>query len=123
MKYTVKAGDSLSRIADTFTIGGMDYVPAIANYNNISNPNLIMIGQVLDIPDTWLKPEYQGAAPSANAPSIPGFPSPIQTALPPAPTGTAVAAPKTTIFGMSPTTLIIAGILVVGAALILGGKK
>lgn len=44
--YTVKAGDTLSTIAIKFgtTVG------AIAQLNGISNPNLIQVGQVLQIP-------------------------------------------------------------------------
>lgn len=45
-KYTVKAGDTLSAIAQTFGTS----VSAIAQANNIVNPNLIVTGQELVIP-------------------------------------------------------------------------
>lgn len=47
--YTVKSGDSLSQISYKF-YGDMMKYWKIANYNNISNPNLIYPGQHLKIP-------------------------------------------------------------------------
>ena len=44
--YIVKAGDTLSKIANSFHTT----VAAIAKRNNISNPNLIVVGQRLEIP-------------------------------------------------------------------------
>ena len=44
--YTVKPGDTLFRIALQFGTT----VPAIAQANNITNPSLIFVGQVLNIP-------------------------------------------------------------------------
>lgn len=46
--YTVKAGDTLSSIANKY---GTTY-QKLASYNSISNPNLIRVGQVLKIPST-----------------------------------------------------------------------
>lgn len=46
--YTVKAGDSLSSIAEEF-LGDLLRFDEIANLNNIANPNLISVGQVLKI--------------------------------------------------------------------------
>jgi len=68
-KYTVKSGDTLSKISAAYTIGGSAYAVAIANYNNIDNPNLIQVGQTINIPDNWLKPQYQTA--STVTPSLP----------------------------------------------------
>lgn len=45
--YTVKSGDTLSKIAASF---GLDSWRSIVSANNISNPNLIRVGQVLEIP-------------------------------------------------------------------------
>lgn len=45
--YTVKAGDTLSSIASKY---GTTY-QKLAQYNNISNPNFIQIGQVIKIPN------------------------------------------------------------------------
>ncbi|EYB67331.1 hypothetical protein DEIPH_ctg044orf0052 [Deinococcus phoenicis] len=47
--YTVKAGDSLSKIAQQYYGDAMEY-KKIAHYNNISNPDLIQPGQKLRIP-------------------------------------------------------------------------
>ncbi len=44
--YTVKSGDTLYAIAIKFNTT----VAAIATYNNITNPNSISVGQVLNIP-------------------------------------------------------------------------
>lgn len=62
MQYVVKSGDTLSLIANRYTIGGSAYAPALANYNNISNPNLIQAGMTLLIPQSWLRPVWQGAS-------------------------------------------------------------
>jgi hypothetical protein len=45
-KYTVKAGDSLSSIADQFGVSQ----EALANLNNIDDPNSLQVGQELAIP-------------------------------------------------------------------------
>ncbi|MGQ9837911.1 MAG: LysM peptidoglycan-binding domain-containing protein [Cyanobacteriota bacterium] len=47
--YTVKAGDTLSAIAQRF-YGDANAYMRIAQANNISNPNLIQVGQRLRIP-------------------------------------------------------------------------
>lgn len=44
--YTVKAGDTLSKIASAY---GTTY-QYLAQINNISNPNVILVGQVLKVP-------------------------------------------------------------------------
>ena len=44
--YTVKKGDSLSKIAAAY---GMNY-KTLAEYNGITNPDLIKVGQVIKIP-------------------------------------------------------------------------
>lgn len=44
--YIVKKGDTLSKIANQYGINYMD----LAKYNNIANPNLILVGQKLKIP-------------------------------------------------------------------------
>lgn len=46
--YTVKSGDTLSSIASKY---GTTY-QKLAEYNNISNPNIISVGQVIKIPST-----------------------------------------------------------------------
>ena len=43
--YTVKSGDTLSKIADEYNIT----VQSIALENNIQNPNIIYVGQILRI--------------------------------------------------------------------------
>lgn len=61
--YTVKSGDTLSSIASKFHVAGG--YKALADYNNISNPNVIHVGQVLKIPGT-AKPVEQTEAPAAT---------------------------------------------------------
>lgn len=48
-QYLIKSGDTLSAIAQKFGYGG-DYM-SIAKANNIPNPNLILAGQTINIPD------------------------------------------------------------------------
>lgn len=48
--YTVQAGDSLSKISEKF-YGNWSGVDALAKANGITNVNLIMPGQTLQIPD------------------------------------------------------------------------
>lgn len=48
--YTVKAGDSLSKIAEKYN---MNYLE-LARYNNIPNPNLIYINQKIKIPAQYV---------------------------------------------------------------------
>ena len=48
--YTVKSGDSLSKIAQTLNIKGGWQTLADANASTISNPNLVLVGQVLQLP-------------------------------------------------------------------------
>lgn len=59
MQYVVQAGDTLASIAQRFGTT----VEAIARANNITNPNLIFVGQVLTIPT--------GAAPGPTPPTSP----------------------------------------------------
>ncbi len=47
--YTAKSGDCLWDIAKKYYNDGNKYID-IANYNNISNPNLISVGQKINIP-------------------------------------------------------------------------
>jgi len=57
INYTIKAGDTLASIARTFLGNALRY-REIATLNNIANPNVITIGQVIKIPtaDDALKP-------------------------------------------------------------------
>lgn len=50
--YTVKKGDTLSAIARQY---GMNYMD-LARYNNMANPNILNIGQVIKIPAKYSKP-------------------------------------------------------------------
>ena len=46
--YVVKSGDTLSGIADRYNVSGG--YQALAKYNGISNPNMISVGQTIQIP-------------------------------------------------------------------------
>lgn len=48
--YVVKSGDTLSAICKN-AYGDASLYPKVAKYNNISNPNLIRVGQVIKLPD------------------------------------------------------------------------
>jgi LysM repeat protein len=51
-KYIVRAGDTLSRIAER-RLGQANRWPEIAALNHLQNPNLIFVGQELTLPDVW----------------------------------------------------------------------
>jgi nucleoid-associated protein YgaU len=61
--YTVKPGDTLSSIAKSL-LGHAHYWPAVwkANENKIHNPNVLTIGQQLDVPGTPAKVSTKLAA-------------------------------------------------------------
>ncbi|MCX6497221.1 MAG: lytic transglycosylase [Arthrobacter sp.] len=48
--YTVQSGDSLSKIADQLNIKGGWQTLADANAATISDPNLVLVGQILQLP-------------------------------------------------------------------------
>src|SRR5260221_13659994 len=65
--YTVQPGDNLYRISLKFGVT-MD---SIAAANGITNPNLIFVGQVLNIPGGTGAPQQPTAAPGAPAAPAP----------------------------------------------------
>ncbi len=75
--YTVQAGDNLTRIAERFNTT----VAALAQANNITNPNVVVLGQVLIIPAPG---SSAAVTPAATAPATPA----------PAPTGDIVVTVK-----------------------------
>ncbi len=78
--YTVQEGDTLSAIAERFNTT----VEAIAEANNIADPNLIYVGQVLTIPGDDDGSALPPAAPSEPAPAPPPEPAPTPPPAPPA---------------------------------------
>lgn len=71
MLYTIQAGDTLNSIAEIYTIGGAAYGPAIGANNAISSLANFPAGNTLDIPNNWLKSEYQSNLPNINPQNIP----------------------------------------------------
>jgi Subtilase family/Domain of unknown function (DUF4114)/LysM domain/LGFP repeat len=56
--YTVKAGDTLSEIAiRTMGEGSQPYYDFIAQHNKIANPDLIYVGQKIEIPKVVINPQ------------------------------------------------------------------
>ena len=76
--YTVKAGDTLSEIAETYNTT----VDKLAKLNNIKNVDLIYVDQVLVIegeaPVVAATPATTTPAPSANTEAPVSTPAPIQ---------------------------------------------
>lgn len=72
--YTVKAGDTLSRIAKEF-YGDATKYPIIAEYNGLEDPSRIYIGQVLRIPPLT-SPTPEPPPPSLEDLDISWIPSP-----------------------------------------------
>ncbi len=81
-QYTVKAGDNLFRIG---VANGVPW-PQIAAANNLANPNLIFVGQVLCIP------VVPTAGPTATGPTPTRTNTPVATVTT-APTATRTATP------------------------------
>ncbi len=79
-QYTVKSGDTLSKIADAFATT-VDEIMAV---NNLGDPNMIEVGQQLIIPpqimatDTPAEPalEQTGTPPNVDAVPVPSLVSP-----------------------------------------------
>lgn len=65
---TVKAGDSLGKIAPMFGVGICD----IAKASGIANPNVLTPGQVLTIPPPTATPDETSCLPPAAAPATAG---------------------------------------------------
>lgn len=113
MIYTIKVGDTLNSIATALTIGGADYGVAIGNYNGISSLANFPAGNTLDIPDEWII----GYVPPATAGG--GAPSTTTTV-----TTSTMPAPKSSkIFGLEPTTVMIAGAGLLALLVIMSGKR
>lgn len=94
-QHTVQRGENLFRIGLTHGVAW----PAIAQANNLANPNLIFVGQVLCIPDLTAAP-----APSATTGAT-GTPGATATS---APTAAASAIPgATAVPGATPTQFVI----------------
>lgn len=70
-QYTVVRGDTLSSIARRFGVT----VQAIASANNIANPNLIYVGQVLTIPGATTPPSNPSTPVPTQPPSNPTNPT------------------------------------------------
>ncbi|HMM29807.1 MAG: LysM peptidoglycan-binding domain-containing protein [Chloroflexota bacterium] len=78
--YVVQAGDTLSRIALRFNTT----VAALVQLNNIVNPNLIYVGQVLRLSGAAVVPPtaVPGAPPPTTAPGFPTAAPPPATTVP-----------------------------------------
>jgi LysM repeat protein len=99
--YTVQPGDSLSKIARQ-VYGDPTKYPLIQKANNLVNPSLIHVGQVLVIPP------LAGASPAQPAPTSPA-PPPSQPAVPAPTSPPASVDPSAPIPGASYGTLRIVG--------------
>ncbi len=79
--YIVKAGDTLSRIADEF----QTTIDEIMTLNSLADPNLIEVGQTLRIPQT--PPSSEGLSEESGS----GAPPPEPEAAAPTATGAAAS--------------------------------
>ena len=87
MVHNIRRGDTLSALAQKFGTS----VSALAKANNIKNPNLIIAGKQLRIPDGFDRP---GQRPSTAPPGMPGSTSrPGSSARPGATNGPTQAGP------------------------------
>jgi len=81
VSYTVKSGDTLSDIAyQTMSNGTAPYYNFIAQHNGLANPNLIYVGQVIQIPKEVSTPPVSTPTPTpAPAPTPTPTPTPPPT--------------------------------------------
>ena len=75
--YTVKAGDTLSEIAES----KKTTVERLVELNKISNPDFIMTGQVLELGDLKDVAKQTTSTPAAS-PATPAVPAPVTPAAP-----------------------------------------
>lgn len=89
MLYIVQPGDTLPKIAALFTIGLADYAEPLAKLNGYPSADKTLVpGEVIEIPDNWLKPalEFEIAGTSGkNGPYVTGVKQ--QGTVPGMPTG------------------------------------
>lgn len=60
--YTVQQGDTYKQIAMVYTIGGAGYEDAVSYQAGHRGDIIAVPGQRFEIPDSWLKPTWQGQA-------------------------------------------------------------
>ena len=91
--YTVKAGDTLSEIAES----KKTTVERLVELNKISNPDFIMTGQVLELGDLKDVAKQTTSAPVASSatPAVPA-PAPVAPVVPAAPVATETPAATAT---------------------------
>lgn len=86
-KYTVKEGDTLFTIAEKYYKDGFKY-NEIQKINNLTDPNIVESGQVLEIP------KLEGLAEASSTPTLTPTVSPEPS---PSPSPTPAASPQTTV--------------------------
>lgn len=59
MSVILTNGQSFSDIAAQYTLA-VEYGPAIANYNNMTGEDIAGKKYRIEIPDTWMLPQYSG---------------------------------------------------------------
>lgn len=80
-KYTVKEGDTLFLIAEKYYKDGPKFTE-IMKANNLTNENLVEVGQVLEIPKLAQEPSPTPTATETPTPSPTEAPSPAATTMP-----------------------------------------
>lgn len=98
MSVLITNGQSWEQIAADFTLAA-EYAPAIANQNNMEGESITGKRFRIEIPDTWMKPEYAGK--SITLPQAGGGLVPY---------GGGVALPGTTIIPGVPNWALFAGL-------------
>lgn len=90
--YTVKQGDTLSAIAAHAYGRAADW-PAVwwANRHQVTNPNMIVVGQRLRLPASGQVPAWMARAAQAAIPVPPPAPAPVATGSVPQPDPSAAA--------------------------------
>lgn len=104
--YTVKAGDTLSEIAES----KKTTVERLVELNKISNPDFIMTGQVLELGDLKDVAKQTTSAPVASSatPAVPA-PAPVAPVAPAAPVATETpAATATTDYSAYSSNVVLA---------------
>lgn len=103
--YTIQQGDSLSKIAQYYTGDKYAYGQIMTLNPLIANPDFVVPGQVIEIPDSWVADTTQPIADTTwHAPMV--LPSNVPDISTPAPAAPFPSVPTPSVPDATPTTTL-----------------